>query len=239
MENPSTLSPKLTKDYSNYVDTSRPFRSVKEAVAIFGERILVGEIYSPRPYYSLPREENISWRFSPSPSPVMNPKEDDLQYGQNEFVGSLKKLEAELEETKAELKLLKERESETEIALASLNAELHKNMSKLAEAEAAAAKKAAAETRTTANNFEREKKEDLLRQEERRRELMIRMENSPTLAEILSLGEEKGYFKGKKEKKMMKKKKPIVPLVGDLFFRKKGASQTLSNPLYGSTDTYF
>lgn len=227
-----TPSPKPTKDYSSSVDTSRPFRSVKEAVAIFGERILVGEIYSPRPYYTPPREET-SWRFS-SPSPIKYPKED---HEQNEFLGTLKKLEAELEETKAELKLLKARESETEIALASLNAELHKNMSKLAEAEAAAAKKAVA-TKTRAS-FEREKTEDLVREEERRKELLKRMENSPTLAQILTLGEENGYFGAKKAARKVVKKKPIVPLVGDLFFRKKSSSNTLNNPLYASQEVYF
>jgi hypothetical protein len=122
METP-TLSPKPAKDYSSSVDTSRPFRSVEEAVAIIGKRFLVGEIYSSKPYYNPPGEENISWRFlSPNPS-YRSPKEDH-HHEQNEVFGALMKLEAEL-------KLLKERESETEIALASLNAELHKNMSKV------------------------------------------------------------------------------------------------------------
>lgn len=230
METP-TLSPKPAKDYSSSVDTSRPFRSVKEAVAIFGKQILVGEIYSSKPYYNPSGEENISWRFlSPSPS-YRSPKEDH-HYEQNEVFGALMKLEAELKETKTELKLLKERESETEIALASLNAEFHKNMSKLAMAEAAAAKEA---VEMRAVSFEREKKEDLLLKEEER---MIRMENSPTLAQILSLGEEKGCFRGKEERKAMKKK-PIVPLVGDLFFKKKGSSNTLNNPLYAPPEVCF
>ncbi|KAG6781928.1 hypothetical protein NC652_007909 [Populus alba x Populus x berolinensis] len=230
METP-TLSPKPAKDCSSSVDTSRPFRSVKEAVAIFGKQILVGEIYSSKPYYNPSGEENISWRFlSPSPS-YKSPKEDH-HYEQNEVFGALMKLEAELKETKTQLKLLKERESETEIALASLNAEFHKNMSKLAMAEATAAKEA---VERSAVSFEREKKEDLLLKEEER---MIRMENSPTLAQILSLGEEKGCFRGKEERKAMKKK-PIVPLVGDLFFKKKGSSNTLNNPLYASPEVCF
>ncbi|CAK7357109.1 unnamed protein product [Dovyalis caffra] len=224
----SALSPKPAEDYSSSIDTSRPFRSVREAVAIFGERILVGEIYSPKPFYTPPREETNSWRFS-SPSP----KED--HHEQNGVFGTLKKLEAELEETKAELKLLKEREYETEIAVASLNAELHKNRSKLAEAEAAAAKKAAETPRSV--SFAREKKEEVLKEEERRRELMIRMESSPTLSQILSLGEEKGYFRGKNERKA-KKKKPIIPLVADLFFKKKGSSNALNNPLYASPEIF-
>ncbi|KAK3184814.1 hypothetical protein Dsin_032100 [Dipteronia sinensis] len=203
-------------DYSSHVDTSRPFRSVKEAVAVFGEQLLVGEIYSPKPFsYSPPpnKQEIItSWKYySPSQSPQLNPRE--VHVDQSEFSESLKKLEAELEETKMELKLLKKRESETEIALATLNAELHKNMSKLAEAEAAAAKSA----RMNAS-AERE-----IREEERMREMMmITMESSPTLAQILSIAEKD--FGGEKERTMRmtkKKKKPIVPLVTDLFFFKK------------------
>ncbi|XWS62425.1 hypothetical protein CRYUN_Cryun06bG0009600 [Craigia yunnanensis] len=224
--------PKPPKDhYRSNIDTSRPFRSVKEAVAVFGERLLVGEIYTPKPYTnSRPPSQEITW-YSPS---HQNRKEDDHQQG---VLDALKKLEAELEETKTELKLLKERESETEIALASLNAELHKNMSKLAEAEAAAAKRAATTPRTM--SFEMGKGEDIAREEERNRELMKRMENNPTLSQILSIGEKEGYFGGKRERKlMMKKKKPVVPLVGDWLFKKKGSSTTLHNPLNASSEIY-
>ncbi|KAB5574449.1 hypothetical protein DKX38_001643 [Salix brachista] len=230
METPTP--PKPAKDASSSVDASRPFRSVREAVAIFDERVLVGEIYSPG------IETTNSWRFlSRSPS-YKSPGELDHHEVQNDQVfGTLKKLEAELEETKAELKLLKEREYATEIALASLNAEVHMNMSKLAAAEAAAAKKAAESTR--AAGLERKRKEDLLKEEERR-ELTIRMDDFPTLAQILDLGgSEKGSFRGKKERKVMKKK-PIVPLVGDFFFKKKGSSNcTLEHPLYASPEMYF
>ncbi|EEF33370.1 WEB family protein At3g51220 [Ricinus communis] len=246
METPTTLSPeKPNRDYSSLVDTSRPFRSVKEAVAIFGERILVREIYSPKPYYTppTPTTQDHAWMFSSPTTPVstINPNKEYDHENNSEFFDTLKKLETELEETKVELKLLKERESETEIAVASLNAELHKNMSKLAEAEAAAAaKKGAAMSRRV--SFETGKKEGAVREEEKKRETLIRMESSSSLAHILSLGEEKKYLRGKKEKKEVTKKKPIVPLLGDLFFfRKKGSSnKTLNNnPLYASPHGVF
>ncbi|KAE8690755.1 putative AP2/B3-like transcriptional factor family protein [Hibiscus syriacus] len=219
------------KNYRSNVDTSRPFRTVKEAVAVFSERFLVGEIYTPKPYtYSRPPSQEVAW-FSPGSTPLSR-KQDD----QREVLDTLKKLETELEETKAELKLLKERESETEIVLASLNAELHKNMSKLAIAEAAAAKNAAETTPTPRTaSLEMGKGEDIAREEERRKELMKRMENNPTLSQsqIPSIGEKEGHFGGKRERKLMKKK-PIVPLLGDWIFKKKRSPTTLHNPLYVS-----
>ncbi|KAL0013145.1 hypothetical protein SO802_000214 [Lithocarpus litseifolius] len=243
---PFSLPQSPTLDYSSNVDTSRPFRSVKEAVAIFGERLLLGEMYSPSPKsYNV----NVGEIFSPSPQPynvsiVPNTarnlvfsdddsptrnlvSSDNKREDESLVLDTLKKLEAELEETKVELKLLKERESETEVALASLNAELHKNMSKLAKAEAAAATNALIATRN------REVREDA----ERKRELKIRMEDSTSLAHILSLGEE-GYFGGKVHEKKAMKKKPIIPLVGDLFSRKKRPSKTMQNPLYSSPNLY-
>ncbi|XP_031131628.1 WEB family protein At1g75720 [Ipomoea triloba] len=200
-------------DYRANVDTSRPFRSVKEAVAIFGERFLAGEVFSqtsPKPPFAFPKHETPCYS-----SPTR--KSDDVvshlvaaEEEETAVANTLRKLEAELEETKAELRQLRERESETEIALASLNAELHKNMSKLAQAEAASAAKAAAaaDARSIgAGAGEIVKK--------------------ASLAEVLRAGERK-------------KKKPIIPLVGDLFTRKKGSSSpiAMNNPLFSSSHAW-
>ncbi|XP_030459345.1 WEB family protein At2g17940 [Syzygium oleosum] len=227
---------KLPSDYHSNVDTSRPFSSVKEAVAIFGERILAGDMYSPKPHNSPKPEVGTSWSFS-TPSPMVKlPPREEAEGEQHASSNNLKKLEAELAETKLELKLLRERESITEVALASLNAELHKNMSRLAQAEAAAAAKAAATRRST--DFERGTGADAMKEQEKISEMVIRMESSPTLAQILSISEKGDYSGCTKEKKMMKKK-PIVPLVGDWFSRKKRSPTTHLHESLHSSPHFF
>ncbi|KAE9445478.1 hypothetical protein C3L33_22624, partial [Rhododendron williamsianum] len=131
---------------------------------------------------------------------------------------------------KDRVKLLKEREEDTEVAVASLNAELHKNMSKIAKAEAAAAAKAAVVARTKS-----------IRERERRME----EEYLPTLAQILGGGEKgKGLFgERKKERgwgKVVNKKQPIVPLVWKMFSRRKGSSTTpgLDSSLFSSAHVF-
>ncbi|KVH88554.1 WEB family protein At1g75720-like [Cynara cardunculus var. scolymus] len=197
------------------VDTSRPFRSVKEAVAVFGERFLTGEIYSPSPKpatITLPKQETQNWKLTPSASNRSLWKSPENEEDPPPVVmNTLKKLESELEETKRELNMLKDRESETEVALASLNAELHKNMSKIAKAEAEVAGKAAS------------------------------MRSSTTLRQVLSGGSGGEREKGRerkyvnKERKTMKKK-PVIPLVTDLFTRNKEKPKNSSvlNPHYTS-----
>ncbi|KAJ4878381.1 Uncharacterized protein Rs2_43399 [Raphanus sativus] len=225
---------------SNHVDTSRPFSSVKEAVAIFGQRIMLpGQTHtanhkpvspiaaSPRITHTTASLPSSPWKQRPSlPSSPQGPKE--------EFMDVLKKLEAEITETKTEVRKLKERESETEVALATLNAEMHKNMSKMAKAEADAAGKSAAAAMAKSVGV-KETKEKENGEEERRKELMRKMAKEyPTLAQILdgNRGDRNDYF-GKK-----KKKKPIVPLLGDFFFlKKKGSSTEISAPLYTSSST--
>lgn len=176
------------------VDNSRPFRSVKEAVAIFGQRLLVLHHLDdyhehahqqtkssppptpPQPLAIVPAATPTSSTTTPSTPTIgtillenqhrHEPDDCNIIVGDDDrdhivdddrdqkaiiikeaddthTRSRLNKLEAELEGTKAELKLLKERDHETQVALASLNAQLHLNMSKLAQSEAAAAAAAA------------------------------------------------------------------------------------------------
>uniref|UniRef100_A0A803MSE9 Uncharacterized protein n=1 Tax=Chenopodium quinoa TaxID=63459 RepID=A0A803MSE9_CHEQI len=268
-------------DSNSTVDASRPFHSVKEAVAIFGKRILLREVQSPSqapstppieqvtlspsleftpssekshgvaleigtpdsyeftqspykpqsnatseaidspvceptPSPEIPNNENklypcssFPWDKSISPSPSTsskeiepalssekptNDKQGKIVHG-NDLVMMLmilKRLESELQETKTEVKLLKERESETEVALASLNAELHENMSKIAKAEAAEAGKAAAKSLSVVEEGNREI--GMKDEETRKFEVMVKNVDSPTLAQILSITDYDCYF---------------------------------------------
>lgn len=222
------------------VDTTRPFRSVKEAVAVFGERLLSAEAYSqktsaitsksiysvstPKPIYAISAAKPLCSAsssprsYSSSSSRFNQDKEDEVI-----ILNSLKKLEAQLEETRREVLLLKERGSETEIAVASLNAELHRSMSKLAEIEAAGVAKAAERSLTIEDQSAMIKGECW--GEER-----TGLEYLPSLAEALGLREIEENFGGRRKPKLAKKK-PIIPLISDMFSKKK-VSADFDNSLY-------
>ncbi|KAG9444097.1 hypothetical protein H6P81_015437 [Aristolochia fimbriata] len=232
-QSPMEDRPSPLQSSRSEVDTSRPFRSVKEAVAVFGERILAvaGDFPAHKQNNEAVTLERRAWKSSSSASFASSPQikqEED----ESAMMDSIRKLEAELEETRRELKLLKERESETEIAVASLNAELHMSMSKLARAEAAEAAKAV--TRSIGLGFGG--KHEIV-EEGKKVNPDLSLKQSQCLAEILSLGEKEGFFGTPKRGKKTSKKKPIVPLIWDIFPRKK-SSVNLYNPLYAESPPY-
>ena len=220
------------------VDTTRPFRSVKEAVAVFGERFLAADVYSqkttaitPKPVHSVSNTKPIyavaaakplysacssTRSYSSSSSRFNQEREDEVV-----IVNSLKKLEAELEEMRRELTLLKERESETEVAVASLNAELHKSMSKLVEIKAAGAAKAAKPALAI-------KDQSTMIRSERWGGERTGFKYRPSLAEALSLEEIECNFGGRRKPKLQKKIKPTVPLIGGMFSKKKKKEEEVS-----------
>ncbi|KAK9095922.1 hypothetical protein Sjap_021419 [Stephania japonica] len=216
---------------------------------------------TPKPSSSTPKKGTIDLKqettrelstpstpISASSTPLNNSTIYNIEHdGEKELAlaNMLKRLEAGLEDTKKELNVLKERESETEIALASLNAELHKNMSKLAEAEAvAAAAKAEVLTRKSSTSQVPNNCDDIHRaarcEEDTKRRAtgsIVRMDQRSTLAQLLSLSQDISAVR--KQKKMMKKK-PIVPTLGDIFSSKKKSSPTtLHNLSFAASQMYF
>lgn len=220
-------------DYCSTVDTSRPFRSVKEAVAIFGHRFRTGEITVPpsTPVEVKPPRGRATDRRMVTSRPLSDKamgreeerggKDEEVEKGLDDVVT---KLGAELEETKKELRMLKERESEMEIALATLNAELHRSMSRLAKVEAveAEAKAAAVSMRSSSTLV----MTDCEIREARKDPNSITSREQkyyPTLAEILSITDDPKTKKKKKKKKQGCsaesgiKEKPVIPSVGDML----------------------
>ncbi|KAM0900963.1 hypothetical protein ACQ4PT_020295 [Festuca glaucescens] len=276
------------------VDTSLAFRSVKEAVAVFGERIiaretqvrlgvhadhrvvresswrdaiaiassneklegshgvrpsdLIREIHSNPSTIAIAiakHEKNSSERgpmpvsyaqqmclvplspplSAPSPSPAHNDDKQDRKEGNLMIMSSIKKVEEEATKTRQEAVQLKKRLTELELAMANLNAKLHRALSKLAhmEADVAAAARASIQQRDNNTVALAVWTEPKLEQETPRR----------PLGHLLSLddGDEEVIHVQRRETPTMKRKvqkqKPIVPLVvpfinGMLFSKKKG-----------------
>uniref|UniRef100_A0A0D3AA03 Uncharacterized protein n=1 Tax=Brassica oleracea var. oleracea TaxID=109376 RepID=A0A0D3AA03_BRAOL len=151
----------------HHVDTSRSFSLVKEAVPTFGQRIML-----PRKIHTL-NSKPVSPIASPNISQIAKPLSP-----KDELMDVLKKLEAEITETKTEVRMLKERELETEVSLATLDAEQDKNISKMAKAEADAAGKSADAMAKSVSFKETKIKEN--GDEERGKELVKRKQNEYT-----------------------------------------------------------
>ncbi|CAO2145890.1 unnamed protein product [Urochloa humidicola] len=261
------------------VDTTRPFRSVKEAVAVFGDRILVGEshsrhssiaasiatpsamptpsakheassssstmTFSPNPM-EVEAEEEITPATVPmysapssppsltsSPSPATGRDVRDLESGGLVVMRSIQKLEAEVAETRQEVAQLRKRGNEMEMAVASLNAQLHRGLSKLAEMEADQA--AAARRRSIGGDTD---VASTLRWGDGKlggSECYL-----PSFSHALSLGEidDADELMGGSRRRKAQKVKPIAPLIGDIIFSKRKSTKEKVDGGFYSGDLY-
>lgn len=279
------------------VDTARPFRSVKEAVAVFGDRILVGNSHSRHssssaaaiatpsasanatsvaatpsakheassssstmtfsptpmaeseaeimaatvPMYSAPSSPT-SLASSPSPvKPCSGRGGDGHRGNDNESAGglvivrSIQKLEADVAETRQEVAQLRKRGNEMEMALASLSAQLHRGLSKLAEMEAD--RTAAAARRSIGGDTD---VASLTLRSERWGDRLAASEYYlPSFSHALSLGE-MDYdveLMGSRRRKAQKVK-PIVPLIGDILFSRRKSTKEKGDDGFYSGDLY-
>ena len=282
------------------VDTARPFRSVKEAVAVFGDRILVSNSHSRHssssaaaiatpsasanatsvtatpsakheassssstmtfsptpmaeseaeimaatvPMYSAPSSPTS---LASSPSPVKPCRGrgggDDHRGKDNEaggglvIVRSIQKLEADVAETRQEVAQLRKRGNEMEMALASLSAQLHRGLSKLAEMEADKAVSAGVAGRRSIGGDT--DVASLTLRSERWGDRLAASEYLPSFSHALSLGEmDDVELMGSGRRRKAQKVKPIVPLIGDILFsRRKSTKEKVDDGFY-SGDLY-
>lgn len=172
------------------------------------------------PMYSAPSSPPS---LTSSPSPI-KPARDDYDDDRHDEAGglvvmrSIRKLEAEVAETRQEVAQLRKRGNEMEMAVASLNGQLHRGLSKLAEMEAdraAAARRSIGGDTDVASTLRSERWGDKLGA----------VEYLPSFSHALSLGEiDDAELMGSRRRKAQKVK-PIVPLIGDIIFSKRKSTK--------------
>ncbi|KAJ4761694.1 WEB family protein [Rhynchospora pubera] len=171
-----------------------------------------------KPMYSAPSSPP-SYTSSVSNREKENENENETET-ENIVFNYLRRLELEVAETKRELMALKRRESEMEIGLASLNTQLNRNLAKLAEIEASKEEEISVVMEEKPSKVRSNHWEETV-------ENSVQYEYLPSLAHALSLkdfGDEFGLTRKRKVQKM----KPIVPLVGDIFSRRKSSKENNS-----------
>ncbi|XP_041020907.1 WEB family protein At2g17940-like isoform X2 [Juglans microcarpa x Juglans regia] len=195
------------------IDTRAPFNSVKEAVMLFGERVLAGEIYS----------KQLKIRASAS--------------GQTGNAQSrLGALTAELEETKQSLQKAREEGNSMAMCIKSLREELEQAKKEIRELKKVMEfqKDQQAETDQIEHLkfIENAIKVDQIKtqnteeaKEFQRKRSYVRFASPPSLAKVIISAAEDDQFQERSPSIKKTKKKSLIPLIGWLFSRKKGSHE--------------
>ncbi|XP_065030308.1 WEB family protein At2g17940-like [Musa acuminata AAA Group] len=193
------------------IDTSAPFGSVKEAVMLFGERVLAGEVYANR-LNEIRAAANRKENERPSLGSMIAELEDTKQNlekakeERSKMVSCLTSLAEELERTKMELKQLKAGEHERKVK--DIEIEDVKFVEK--------ADQVGVATPSGGRELEFQKRR------------YVTFANPPSLARVLSAEEqvlERQFSVAKENAPGKKKKKSFMPWIAALFTGKKDRRQ--------------
>ncbi|CAN4083425.1 unnamed protein product [Withania somnifera] len=204
------------------IDMRQPFRSVKEAVMLFGEKVLAGEIHAKQlqeTKASRTSGENQS-KFGATRVELEETKQS-LQKAKEEgdfMAHCLQSLKEELEQTRREIQKLKstrEVVSEQKVPLAdSDDDEIHEELKFIEQPSSKVEVKTQTGEDDDDDDIEFEKKRS------------VKFASPPLLTKVIVNKED--YVKkedGEKSPSQLKKKlkrKPLIPLIGALFSKKKG-----------------
>ncbi|XP_060195717.1 WEB family protein At3g51220-like [Lycium barbarum] len=198
------------------IDTRQPFRSVKEAVMLFGEKVLAGEIHARQL-----KEHSVQTKASDrqkqhkfgAPRVELEETKQSLQKAKEEgdfMAHCLQSLREELELTRREIQQLKTREvPQQKVPLADPD-----EIEELKFIEQPSSK---VEVKTQTG----EDDDDEIEFEKKR---SVKFASPPLLTKVIDNKEDvkKEYETSPSQLKKKLKRKPLIPLIGALFSKKKG-----------------
>ncbi|XVE69742.1 hypothetical protein DITRI_Ditri10aG0015600 [Diplodiscus trichospermus] len=189
------------------IDTTAPFRSVREAVALFGEKVLGGELYATKLKEMHGEASGNGASRLGTVTAELEETKHNLQKAREEsmlMANFLSSLKEELERTKNELQQMKERETEK------LMMEFEIEDVKIVPADSTSI-----EVRKTQTSNEQGP--------EFQKKRYVTFANPPSLTEVIV---PQGLEKLERHPSLRKKKKkPLIPLIGGIFSRKKGSPE--------------
>ncbi|TKY45516.1 WEB family protein [Spatholobus suberectus] len=192
------------------IDTRAPFRSVKEAVSLFGEKVLAGEVYA-----SATKLKKIESGVN----------ENGVEYSRIENV------EAELEETRENLQRAKEESMVMAHCLSSLQEELERTKQELQQLKHRGTEKHPVESEIEDVKFVENLTTFEVRSSRFDEEKMgfqkkryVTFANPPSVSHVML--PQHGVGKLERHPSLrQKKKKSLIPLIGGIFSRKKGSQE--------------
>ncbi|XP_055826540.1 WEB family protein At2g17940-like [Solanum dulcamara] len=199
------------------IDTRQPFGSVKEAVMLFGEKFLAGEIFGKQlkeVQSKASGEQNQSKIESPETVELEETKQN-LQKSKEgtSMAHCLQSLKEELELTKREIQQLKTRELKQKVPLVPDNPEIDEEIKFI-------------ENPSSKVDVRTQFQEDDDNEIEFKTKRSVKFASTPLLTRIIvskdHVNKEMETSPSQLKKKMKRKIRPLIPLISGLFSKRKG-----------------